>query len=69
MQNFSYENELCMQFHFRANQSHFHKNGCVLRLALNQRHKETRKWPIGGHSFHASVIGAFESSVTSVGME
>ena len=29
-----------------ANQSHFHKNGFALRLALKQRHKETRKWPI-----------------------
>ena len=23
------ENEFCMQFHFHANQSHFHKNGFV----------------------------------------
>ena len=30
-----------------ANQSHFHKNGFALRLALTQRHKGTRKWPIG----------------------
>ena len=36
-----------MQFHFRANQSHFPKNGFALRLALKQRHKETWKWPIG----------------------
>ena len=28
-----------MQFHFHANQSHFHKNGFALRLALKQRHK------------------------------
>ena len=46
MRNFSYENEFCMQFHFHANQSHFHKNGFALRLALKQRHKRTRKWPI-----------------------
>ena len=26
--------------------SHFHKNGFALRLALKQRHKGTRKWPI-----------------------
>ena len=25
---------------------HFHKNGLALRLALKQRHKGTRKWPI-----------------------
>ena len=37
--NLSYENEFCMQFHFHANQSHFHKNGFALRLALKQRHK------------------------------
>ena len=35
-----------MQFLFHANQSHFHKNGFALRLALKQRHKRTRKWPI-----------------------
>ena len=44
--NLSNENEFCMQFHFHANQSHFHNNGFALRLALKQRHKETRKWPI-----------------------
>ena len=26
--------------------SHFHKNGFALGLALKQRHKGTRKWPI-----------------------
>ena len=46
MRNLSYENEFCLQFHFHANQSHFHKNGFALRLALKQRHKGTRKWPI-----------------------
>ena len=35
-----------MQFHFHANQTHFHKNGFALRLALKQTHKGTRKWPI-----------------------
>ena len=37
MRNLSYENEFCMLFHFHANQSHFHKNGFKLRLALKQR--------------------------------
>ena len=46
MRNLSYENEFCMQFHFHANQSHFHKNGFALRLALKQRHKRTLIWPI-----------------------
>ena len=35
-----------MQFPFDANQSHFHKIGFALRLALKQRHKRSRKWPI-----------------------
>ena len=35
-----------MQFHFHVNQIHFHKNGFAFRLALKQRHKRTRKWPI-----------------------
>ena len=35
-----------MQFHFHANQSHFHKNDFALQLAFKQRHKGTRKWPI-----------------------
>ena len=26
--------------------AHFHKKGFALRLALKQRHKRTRKWPI-----------------------
>ena len=30
---------------FHTNQSHFHKNGFALRLALKQRHKGSRKWP------------------------
>ena len=41
MRNLSYENEFCMQFHFHANQSHFHKNDFAPRLALKQRHKGT----------------------------
>ena len=36
-----------MQFHFHANQSHFHENGFAPVLALKQRHKGTWKWPIG----------------------
>ena len=46
MPTLSYENEFCMQFHFHANQGHFHKNGFALRLALKPRLKGTRKWPI-----------------------
>ena len=46
VRNLSHENEFCMQFHFNANQTHFHKNGFALRLVLKQRHKETRKLPV-----------------------
>ena len=28
------------------NQSHFHKNGFAVRLALKQRHEGTQKWPV-----------------------
>ena len=49
MRNLSYANEFGLQFNFHANQSHFHKNGFALRLALKQRHKGTRKWPIISH--------------------
>ena len=47
-----------MQLHFHANQSHFHKNGFALRLALKLRHNGSRKWPIVdkqikfNHQFH-----------------
>ena len=51
MRNLSYENEVCMQCHFHANQSHFRKNGFARRLALKQRHKGTWKWRIGQDSF------------------
>ena len=45
MRNVSHENEFRMQFHFYANQSHFHKSVFALRVTLT-RHKGTRKWPI-----------------------
>ena len=41
-----HENDFCMQVHFHANQSHLHKNGFTVTLALKQRRKETLKWPI-----------------------
>ena len=39
------------EFHwdFHANQSHFHKNGFALRLALKQKHRGTRKRSISMH--------------------
>ena len=39
MRNLPHENEFCMQFHFHAKPSHFHKNGFAPRLALKQRHQ------------------------------
>ena len=56
MQNLSYENEFCMQVHFDANQTHFHKNGFALRLALKQRHKGTPKWPIVRESVNCNIV-------------
>ena len=44
-----------MQFHFHANQSHFHKNGFALRLALKQRHMGTQKWPINPKLYSVGV--------------
>ena len=55
MGNHSYENEFYMQFHFHANQTHFHKNGFALRLALKQRHKGTRKWPTATTGVHNGI--------------
>ena len=49
-----------MQFHFHANQSHLHKNGLALRLALKQRHKRTRKWPI---VFRPPYPGGFKRAI------
>ena len=74
--NLSYENELLfyVQFHFHANQSHFHKNGLALRLVLKQRHKGTwnsvhgevdkgqvciqTKWPTRPELIAVSVAGS-----------
>ena len=54
----------CMQFHFHANQSHFHKNGFALRLALKQRHKRTRKWPIKDWRGNCLTAGLSEVRLT-----
>ena len=51
-----------MQFHSHANQSHFHKNGFALRLALKLRHKGTRKWPIDLVYRAPAEIGLFETN-------
>ena len=46
MQNFSYENEFDLHENELAGETHFHKNGVVLRLVLTQRQTRTRKWAV-----------------------
>ena len=46
MRNHSYENDFDLHENETTCRTHFHKNGFALRLALKQRHKGTRKWPI-----------------------
>ena len=61
MRNLSHENEFCMQFHFHANQSHFHNNGFALRLALKRAQGNSEM------SYTGSTIIALEELVeTSV---
>ena len=50
MRNYSYENEFDLYENETAGRTHFHMKGFTLRLALKQRHKRTRKWPIKGDS-------------------
>ena len=45
LRNLSYEKAL-REFHFHAKQRHIYTIGFALRLALIQRLKGTRKWPI-----------------------
>ena len=44
--NYSYENDFYLHEKETACRTHFHMKGFALRLALKQRHKRTRKWPI-----------------------
>ena len=46
MRNHSYENDFDLHEKETACSTHFHMKGFALRLALKQRHKRTRKWPI-----------------------
>ena len=45
-----------MQFHSHSNQSHFHKNGFALRLALKQRHKELGTGLLRKSQIYVSLI-------------
>ena len=47
---------------FHANQSHFHKNGFALSLALKQRDKGTRKWPFNITDNTSSQCSVLQSS-------
>ena len=49
MRNHSYENDFDLHENETACRTHFRMRGFVLRLVLKQRHKRTRKWPIGRH--------------------
>ena len=46
MRNLSYEDDFDLYENETARRTHFHMKGFALRLALKQRHKGTRKWPI-----------------------
>ena len=54
MQNYSYENDFDLHEKETACRTHFHMKGFALRLALKQRHKRTRKWPIEHHPFRVT---------------
>ena len=56
MRNHSYENEFDLHENETACRTHFHKNGFALRLALKQRHKRTRKWPISQISGYLEIM-------------
>ena len=49
--NHSYENDFELHENEAACRTHFHMKGFALRLVLKQRHKRTRKWPIGVFRF------------------
>ena len=54
MPNHSYENDFDLHENETACRTHFHMKGSPLRLALKQRQKRTRKWPIDG--FRSEMI-------------
>ena len=47
MRNYSYEKDFDLHENKAECRTHFPMNGFALRLVLKQRHKRTRKWPIG----------------------
>ena len=63
MRNFSYEKEFDLHENELVGETHFHKHGFALRLALTQRHTRTRKWAIYKNSEKKKKIGTPVSSV------
>ena len=47
MRKHSHENDFDLHENETAYRTHFHMKSFALRLVLKQRHKRTRKWPIG----------------------
>ena len=58
MRNHSYVNDFDLHEKETACRTHFHMKGFALRLALKQRHKRTRKWPIELGKTPSSVANA-----------
>ena len=56
-----------MQFYFHANQSHFHKNGFALRLALKLRHKRTHDFATAWTAWKNRVMTSFFVWIIKVG--
>ena len=48
MRNHSNENDFDLHDNGRESRTRFHRNGFAGRLALKQRQRLTRKWPIPG---------------------
>ena len=60
MRNFSHENELCIKFHFHANQSHFYENVFALRLASETEAQGNSKMCLfdpGDGNLHQAISG------------
>ena len=53
------ENEFCMQFHFHANQSHFHKNGYIDLSRRGNGIRDSRNllcfWPTTQHVMSVGI--------------
>ena len=59
MGNHSFENDFDLHENETACRIHFYMKGFALKLVLKQRHKRTRKWPIGGQKFYKVISEPF----------